>query len=109
MLKMRFFAVGAAKGWTQIRAAKKPPVASTSEVVTNVKKRQLYWDDISFNYRHKLVDQKLRMKVTVFTGGRTLWTIKSSSLARTLKASVREGGMVELMPEQVAAIREMTK
>src|SRR5207245_1306462 len=97
----KFYAVGMVKGWVQIRSAKKPPVPATTTAITTVKERRLEWDPGAFDYIDRVVPKKLRLKVTVFEGGRTLWTIKASKLAGLLKVGVREGGIIELMPEQV--------
>ena|SRR6266478_2241252 len=101
----RFYAVGMVKGWVQIRSAKKPPVPATTTATTTIKQRRLEWDPGAFNYVNRVTAKKMRLKLTVFEGGRTLWTIKASKLAGLLKVGVREGGIIELMPEQVEMIK----
>src|SRR6267142_4062353 len=105
----RYFAVGAAKGWVQIRSAKRPPVVEVSENMTTVKQGRLTWDERAFDYVMRYTPRRMKLKVTTFKGGRTLWTVKASKLGRLLGVGVREGGMVELMAEQVEAGREAVK
>lgn len=102
----RYFAIGAAKGWTQIRRASKPPVAVTTEAITQIKRRHLVYDHEIWDYRETWKPGKIKLKVTVYEGGSTIWTLKSTKLASLLKASVREGGMIELLPEQVERIKQ---
>ncbi len=54
------------------------------------------------HYVNKPVSKTMTLKVTVYQGGRTLKTMKSSKFSRLLKINVREGAMMELMPDQLS-------
>lgn len=112
----RFFAVGL-KGWVQIRVATKPPKAVTSSTVVDVQERKVEWIPGYMKDNHWIaskpkvtfVPRQMTLKDTIYEGGKTIKTMKSTRFAALLKVGVREGGMTELMPEQVERLREVEK
>ena len=103
-MRSRYFAVGL-KGWVQIIRSTKPPVATTTEAIVQSERRTLQWkpspDNPYGNYVEKIVPVKRKLKQTTFEGGAVVKTLKSSRFSCLLKIGVREGAMIELMPEQV--------
>ena len=113
-MSKRYFAIGL-RGWIQVRVAAKPPIPTTTQATTMVKQAKVnfvegrYGDDGRYIYGHNNVTftpKELKMKVTIYKGGRTIRTIKSSRFASLLKVGVRENGMMELLPEQVALLKQ---
>ena len=112
----RFFAIGL-KGWVQIRTAAKPPKGTTSSTTVTVKRRVRDWipgylqEDRWINSRmvEKVVEQPMKLTATTYTGGRVIKTLKSSLFASRLKVGMREGGLMELLPEQMARLTEVVR
>jgi hypothetical protein len=71
-----------------------------------VRERRHMWDENEFDYVERYIPRKMKMRVTVFNGGRTIMTIKASRFSRLLRASVRADGIIELMPEQIELLEE---
>ena len=107
----RFWALGIAKGWTELRAAKHPPVPHTSrQDITG--KRKIHGgygiDQLGYYTRlpDKWVDKQIKLEVVTFIGGKVLGTVPSARLRNVAKLTVSVGGMVEVSPEVVAKLLE---
>ena len=116
--KKRYFAVGLI-GWVQIRSANLPPVPLTTESFTMVKESKRKYipghvdgepPNAIYVYGQyvdlPVVDKKLKMKSTIYQGGKVLRTMKTAVFSRLLGVSVKDGSMIELMPEQVKLLKE---
>lgn len=114
--RKRYFVVGL-KGWVQIRVASKPPKAVTSSTVVRVKERKVTWipgymkDDrwVPSKPSVTIVPRRMTLKDTIYEGGTTLKTLPSTRFATLLKVGVRDGGMTELMPEQIKRLKEVVQ
>lgn len=110
-MAIRFFAVGLGK-WVQIRKARVPPKAHTSTSTRTVTRRrwQLGRLDVDTGRftpgKFVSVPVKLTMKQTIYEGGRTVSTLPQREVARKIKIGVRDGGLVELLPEQAEKLLE---
>ena len=57
----------------------------------------------------KVVVQPMKLTATTYTGGRAIKTLKSSLFASRLKVGMREGGLMELLPEQMVRLTEVVR
>lgn len=115
-MEKRYFAIGL-KGWVQIRVAVKPPVAETSEATKTIQVKTLKYHpgEVDFEkhiykqgwYEPIIKSKDVTMRVTIFEGGKVLQTIKTAKFSRLLKVTVHEDAMMELLPEQVSALKAM--
>ena len=115
MSTKRIWAVGF-KGWVEFRSSDKPPKLHTTEISKPIKVREskpnpTFWADYSNGinspiYTTKTVSKQLKIKTTVYTGGKVLGCIKSARFARLFNITVRKDGLLELTPEMITVLEK---
>ena len=106
-MKNRMFAIGF-KGHVEIRVHTSAPRHTTSKTQVTGKKEVVDRNSYDWynGYRRRIVPTKITIVQHTHTGGKVLGTLKSERFARLTNVSVRNGGMVELLPEQAEAVKE---
>lgn len=104
---MRQFAIGL-KGWVEIRAARKPPVLSTTIIPTKRRIHKRFLRTAGW-YDWKEVTVPTTVEVHAFEGGRHLRTVKATKFRKLLGISLAPWGVVELLPEQIERLKNGNK
>lgn len=105
----RFWALGIAKGWTELRASKHPPVPHISKQTvtgkTHIRGGYRYsLDGFYISLPDKWVDKQIKLEITTFTGGKVIGVVPAAKLRGAAKLTVSMGGMVEISPEVVVKL-----
>lgn len=107
----RLYAVPAAKGWIEIRSSAKPPKVKETEVVIPSTKREYvygFYNNAGTYTPSRYVSKpcKMKLRTTVYEGGRVMATMKARRFSDLTKLQVKMGGWLELTPELITMLEK---
>lgn len=98
----------ALRDWVQLRIATNKPAAITTEAEKEIieTKRKLVYDvDGNGHYETRKVPTKLKIKQTVYEGGKVIQLIRGRDFYDILGIGLRENSMIELDADQVKLLK----
>lgn len=103
----RVFAIGF-KDQVELRSATAPPKRSESSFQKVVQEGRTVRETIDqwpgYQFIYKMVPRTLTITTTTYRGGKVLGTMRTRKFQRLLHASVSNGGIMELLPDQADLI-----